>query len=85
LILQEIGSSHDILPELIEAIHDDQAHIRQDAILALKARLKFDSRVLPSLRAATHNPIAYNAGLAAEALKAVESVLTPSTIPDKHH
>ena len=47
--------------------------ICQDAILALKDRLRFDSPVLPSLRAASQNPYAYHAGLAAEALKAVET------------
>ena len=80
LLLQELGSSRDVLPELVEATFNDFDDIRQDAILALKARLKFDTRVLTSLRAATHNPNSYNAKLAAKALKAVESMPTPPDI-----
>ena len=74
LILQSIGSSWDVLPELLEGILDSQIHIRRDTIQALKVRLAFDSRVLPRLREATRNPIEYNAGLAAKALEEVESM-----------
>jgi hypothetical protein len=77
LILQEIGSSHDVLPELLEGILHSEDHIRRDTIQALKARLAFDSRVLPRLREATTNPIEYNAGLAAKALEEVESMPAP--------
>jgi HEAT repeat protein len=85
LILQEIGSSHDVLPELIEGTFDSQDHIRRDAILALKARHQSDPRVLPSLRAAMRNQDSYNAGLIARSLRAVESAAATPTLPGGDH
>ena len=76
LILQVIGSRLDVLPELIEGSLDAQEYIRRDSIQALKARLAFDSRVLPRLREASRNEDEYKAPRAAAALEEIESTPT---------
>jgi hypothetical protein len=68
-----IGSRHDVLPELIDGTLDAQEYIRRDSIQALKARLAFDSRVLPRLREASRNGDKYKAPRAAAALQEIES------------
>lgn len=74
LILQAIGSSRDVLPELIEGITDHDEFHRRDCIQALMARLALDPRILPRLREAARRPLVYEAERAALALKEIESM-----------
>jgi HEAT repeat protein len=73
LILHEIGSRHDVLPGLLEAIINPEDSIRRDAIRAIKARFAFDPRILPQVRKATKDSFEYNAMRATEALNELQA------------